>query len=305
MGGLSTAHELAERGFQVTVYERKVLGGKSRSIPVPGTATGGRKDLPGEHGFRFFPGFYQNLPDTMSRIPFGSGTVRDNLVAASLTAIAYRKKFLRVPIPSELSNGLTPEVIQDFLRSAIIAGTTIPLTQINFFLSKMITFITSGPPPEARPVGEHELLRLHQVRHHVGRVPRAADQDVHRLPGGRPARQGQHPHDRDDVRGAPLQRPRARPVRPARPGAQRPVQRRVDQPLDRLPDRARRPVQGRLVRHRLRPLRRADHRRAGDRPHRRRRTVTADHYVAAMPIERVMPLLSSSMKSADPPSWPA
>src|SRR4029079_2627893 len=28
------------------------------------------RDLPGEHGFRFFPRFYKHLPDTMSRIPF-------------------------------------------------------------------------------------------------------------------------------------------------------------------------------------------------------------------------------------------
>ncbi len=36
VAGLSAAHELAERGFQVRVYERKpVLGGKARSIPGP------------------------------------------------------------------------------------------------------------------------------------------------------------------------------------------------------------------------------------------------------------------------------
>jgi uncharacterized protein with NAD-binding domain and iron-sulfur cluster len=57
MAGLAVAHELAERGFDVTVYEPKALGGKARSIPVPGTSGGGRRDLPGEHGFRFFPGF--------------------------------------------------------------------------------------------------------------------------------------------------------------------------------------------------------------------------------------------------------
>src|SRR5687768_8159883 len=55
MAGLAAAHELAERGFDVTVYERKALGGKARSIPVAGTGKGGRRDLPGEHGFRFFP----------------------------------------------------------------------------------------------------------------------------------------------------------------------------------------------------------------------------------------------------------
>ncbi|HWU21668.1 MAG TPA: FAD-dependent oxidoreductase, partial [Nocardioides sp.] len=55
MAGLTAAHELAERGFEVTVYEPTAWGGKARSIPDPGTATGSRRDLPGEHGFRFFP----------------------------------------------------------------------------------------------------------------------------------------------------------------------------------------------------------------------------------------------------------
>ncbi len=73
VGGLSAAHELAERGFDVTVYEaRDAFGGKARSMPVPGSGTGGRADLPAEHGFRFFPGFYRHLPDTMGRIPHGA-----------------------------------------------------------------------------------------------------------------------------------------------------------------------------------------------------------------------------------------
>src|SRR5215813_2085006 len=48
VGGLSAAHELAERGFEVTVYEaRRDCGGKARSQPVAGTGTEGRRDLPG------------------------------------------------------------------------------------------------------------------------------------------------------------------------------------------------------------------------------------------------------------------
>ncbi len=88
MGGLAAAHELIERGFEVDVYERRALwGGKARSYGVHGTGAEGRKELPGEHGFRFFPGFYKHIPDTMSRIPFptsnASGVVLDNLVACS------------------------------------------------------------------------------------------------------------------------------------------------------------------------------------------------------------------------------
>ena len=69
VAGLSAAHELAERGFEVHVYERKaVFGGKARSVEFTPKGTQGIT-LQGEHGFRFFPGFYQHVTDTMKRIP--------------------------------------------------------------------------------------------------------------------------------------------------------------------------------------------------------------------------------------------
>ncbi len=90
VAGLSAAHELAERGFQVHVYERKpVLGGKARSIPVPNSGVNGRLPLPGEHGFRFFPGFYRHVIDTMRRTPYGAdGNVFDNLSVATRMLLA-------------------------------------------------------------------------------------------------------------------------------------------------------------------------------------------------------------------------
>ncbi len=82
MSGLVAAHELIERGFEVDVYEaRNVMGGKARSFGVPGSSRGGRPELPAEHGFRFFPGFYRNVPDSMRRVPFPGNPngVLDNL----------------------------------------------------------------------------------------------------------------------------------------------------------------------------------------------------------------------------------
>jgi uncharacterized protein with NAD-binding domain and iron-sulfur cluster len=82
IAGMTAAHELIERGFDVTLCEAKsVPGGKARSFPVPGSGVGGRADLPGEHGFRFFPAFYRHLPDSMRRIPFAGNPngVLDNL----------------------------------------------------------------------------------------------------------------------------------------------------------------------------------------------------------------------------------
>src|SRR5918993_359461 len=91
VAGMSAAHELSERGFDVTVVEtRDTVGGKARSFAFPGAGGDERPPLPGEHGFRFFPGFYRHLPHTMRRIPYGSRTVADNLVAAREVQIASK-----------------------------------------------------------------------------------------------------------------------------------------------------------------------------------------------------------------------
>lgn len=90
IAGLSAAHELIERGFDVDLYEGSAhLGGKARSHLVADSGTEGRADLPGEHGFRFYPSFYRHLIDTMERIPTAPGkNVADNLRAADHAAIA-------------------------------------------------------------------------------------------------------------------------------------------------------------------------------------------------------------------------
>jgi uncharacterized protein with NAD-binding domain and iron-sulfur cluster len=87
VAGLTAAHELSSRGFEVDVYERRDrVGGKARSflqeggrVVEPGRPS--ENGCPAEHGFRFFPGFYRHLHDTMGRIPYpgNSHGVLDNL----------------------------------------------------------------------------------------------------------------------------------------------------------------------------------------------------------------------------------
>ncbi|HEX8794259.1 MAG TPA: FAD-dependent oxidoreductase [Polyangiaceae bacterium] len=92
MGGLACAHELARTGIDVTVYEASsFLGGKARSHYVAGTGTQGRRDLPGEHGFRFYPGFYRHVIQSMREIPdplSPTGTVDGNLVSVDEAGVA-------------------------------------------------------------------------------------------------------------------------------------------------------------------------------------------------------------------------
>ncbi len=101
VAGMSAAHELLERGFDVEVFEKhkEYVGGKARSVNVPDTNTQfPDKYLPGEHGFRFFPGFYKHVTDTMKRIPqktkdgtYSKETCFDNLVDTETIKIARYK----------------------------------------------------------------------------------------------------------------------------------------------------------------------------------------------------------------------
>ena len=142
VGGLSAAHELAERGFAVTVYERNsAFGGKARSLSVVGSGIGGRKDLPGEHGFRFFPGFYKHVTDTMSRIPFGAhgGNCRDNLVQATRILLAREGKLDPVWVAR------FPETLDDF-RTAFLAlfdNLDIPHHEVLYFVARLLALATS------------------------------------------------------------------------------------------------------------------------------------------------------------------
>jgi uncharacterized protein with NAD-binding domain and iron-sulfur cluster len=153
VGGLSAAHELIERGFDVTVYERKdVFGGKARSLSVPNTATGGRKDLPGEHGFRFFPAFYKHLPDTMMRIPDPSNTsVFNNLVHATRIHVARAGK---APL---VMTARIPQNLEDWLLvfQEVFGGIGVPDNEVLFFTDRILTLLTSCPE---RRIAEYEAI---------------------------------------------------------------------------------------------------------------------------------------------------
>lgn len=151
VAGLTAAHELAERGFQITVYERKPkgLGGKARSMDVPDSARGGRKPLPGEHGFRFIPGIYHNLPDTLRRIPFpgNANGCHDNLVASTevLFARTRGREDIRIPFSAVGTPPpvLTPDAFLRMLTGLLDTATRLPAHEIAYFANRLLVFLTS------------------------------------------------------------------------------------------------------------------------------------------------------------------
>jgi len=142
VAGLSAAHELVERGFIVEVYEKDTtLGGKAQSNTKVYVGGGGGLPLPGEHGFRFFPGFYQHLPDTMSRIPVAGTNAANNLVTAKQTAIAQETKPLFIfltHIPKTLQDWQL--VLEDWFGRSELGLKT---GEAEFFVSRLLKFLST------------------------------------------------------------------------------------------------------------------------------------------------------------------
>ena len=171
VAGLTAAHELAERGFQVTVFERRALGGKARSIPVPGSGTGGRPDLSGEHGFRFFPGFYQHIPDTMRRIPFAGNPngVWNNLIGVPEARFSrLGGDDFRLPLGPGARTNFTPDAFRETVGAVIAMALKMPAGEGAYFADRLLVFNSSC---DARRLGQwehtswHDFVGGHQRSH--------------------------------------------------------------------------------------------------------------------------------------------
>lgn len=170
VAGLSAAHELAERNrqgadYEIHVYEQRAedLGGKARSIWVPNSAKGGRDPLPGEHGFRFFPGFYRHLPDTMTRIPTPTGTVFNNLVVADRLEIA------RIGAPPIVISARFPRTLSDLITDieAMFSDTGLLPGEARFFAERLWQVLTSC---QDRRLAEYESITW---SHYLGAASRS------------------------------------------------------------------------------------------------------------------------------------
>jgi geranylgeranyl pyrophosphate synthase/uncharacterized protein with NAD-binding domain and iron-sulfur cluster len=168
VAGMSAAHELIERGFEVVVLERGDLaGGKARSIPVAddGEGTSGHQlasgaegpiehRLPGEHGFRFFPGFYKHVVDTMRRTPsFDGRKAADHLAPTTRVGFTqYGKPAFVAPAAFPLTPSDAGAVLRDILLTFEPITGLMP-DDLAFFGARVWQILTSC---KERRLGEYE-----------------------------------------------------------------------------------------------------------------------------------------------------
>ncbi|WP_020498730.1 FAD-dependent oxidoreductase [Sciscionella marina] len=151
-GGMSVAHELAERGFQVDVYDRfSRLGGGVRSYTTPGAGTAGRPALPNTSGGHFFLPGYAAMPDLLSRIPTGDGRkVIDRLAFSSQGMLGGRiganGALIALGIPTSLDRigEFDPAHIAQTIQGTLqLLGGFRP-SDIPHLASKIAAWVTSG-----------------------------------------------------------------------------------------------------------------------------------------------------------------
>ena len=248
-------HRLRERGA--------LSGGKARSYGVPGSGTDGRHDLPAEHGFRFFPGFYRHLPDTMQRIPVpraGHG-VFDELVGRRPDDARARERRQRAR--------------HRRARRRPRSTTSPPSTRFMFTRLHGAGHLARGPGllrrsaagaadelrrAPLRAVGAAVVVGVRRRRASLAGLPQVPGRRAHAHAGRRPGAGDQRAHRRLHPAAADL-RPLAA-GRPRRPPARRADQRGVDRSVGRAPARRAASTCGpssAVGRDRLRP--RADRRR--------------------------------------------
>jgi uncharacterized protein with NAD-binding domain and iron-sulfur cluster len=149
VAGLSAAHEFAIRrayhtDLEVYIYDanEELFGGKARSIPIKNSGIGNRRDLSGEHGFRFIPGFYKHLPDTLKKIPFSTDkSVYDNLVETTQLLIG------RFDTPPFIAPSKLPKTPAEFATTLeanfLFERTGLTKGDAKFFASKLWQIATT------------------------------------------------------------------------------------------------------------------------------------------------------------------
>lgn len=142
IAGLTAAHELIDRGYKVSIYEMKSIpGGKARSIEIPYAQyphDGDKWPLPAEHGFRFFPGFYRHIVETMERIP---GSRSGSKVSDALTQV-HKLNYGRldkdlISLPTK-SPGNLSGILQFFKKWISQEGMDIPVIEMLSWLFSIL-----------------------------------------------------------------------------------------------------------------------------------------------------------------------
>ena len=216
MGGLSAAHELAERGFAVTVYEKRARAGRQGALATrrptacrPSTASGSSRPSTGTCRTRW----------RGSRRALGPRATGWSAPSGSCSPAPTARTSCSRP-RTRPSRSPTSRVLARFVFDAA-TQLGVPAVDVAWLLERLFTLLACCDERRVEQWDRAELVGLRAGRQALGGVPplprRRADADARRRAGERDERA----HRRADPRAAA-----ARPL--ARGRARRPRARRAD-----------------------------------------------------------------------------
>jgi hypothetical protein len=127
MAGLATALRLAERGYQVTVYEQDTfVGGKYRAVQWKGT----KRPCRHEHSYHMYLNWYHNFWDIVEQVG-----VADRF--QPLNAVKFLRKG-EFPYMPELSRFGSANAIRDNLLAGVL-----PVTDMFLYMYSLIDFLST------------------------------------------------------------------------------------------------------------------------------------------------------------------
>ena len=190
----------------MTIVDSKARsGGKARSYMTrpwrPGaTDPQGDRELPGEHGFRFFPGFYRHLDATMRKsrsTPATAGALIDNLVEVRDELLAVTGK-PGITIPAAAPSG--PNLVDAF-RSILqfpkdLLSVGLTREDLELFANNMAVR-HQQPGPAGHRVRGGRLASVHSVARSLGRVLLVSREWVDPCPRGCQGPESLHENDRE------------------------------------------------------------------------------------------------------------
>ena len=127
----------------VVLEARAIPGGKARSLPVPGSGTGGRADLPGRARLPLLPGLLPHLPDTMRRIPAGGRTVFDRLTGATRILLAQAGGRNELIAGAHLPETLDDLAVLSRFLLELMTALGIPPQEHAWLMERLLTLLTS------------------------------------------------------------------------------------------------------------------------------------------------------------------
>ncbi len=144
IAGLTAAHELINTTeFDVTVYEkRNLLGGKARSFDRIIEKNGIKVSVPAEHGFRFFPSFYKHLDGIMKDVEYNGKDVTKHFRPMDVVRV-FLMKAPCFDLPLRLHN-FDYIFASKKTRSAVVEEYGITDSHQKYFINRVIQILLSS-----------------------------------------------------------------------------------------------------------------------------------------------------------------